>query len=80
MARTSEPHSASSQFFVNLADNGFLDHTSKDAQGWGYAVFGKVVEGLDVVDEIAQVATGTHGPHSDVPRVPVVIERAAVLQ
>ena len=80
MARTSEPHSASSQFFVNLADNGFLDHTSKDSRGWGYAVFGKVVEGLDVVDEIAQVATGTHGPHSDVPRVPVVIERAVVLQ
>jgi cyclophilin family peptidyl-prolyl cis-trans isomerase len=80
MARTSEPHSASSQFFVNLADNGFLDHTSKDVRGWGYAVFGKVVEGLDVVDEIAQVATGTHGPHSDVPKIPVVIERAAVLQ
>jgi peptidyl-prolyl cis-trans isomerase B (cyclophilin B) len=80
MARTSEPHSASSQFFVNLSDNGFLDHTSKDARGWGYAVFGKVVEGLDVVDAMAKVATGTHGPHADVPVVPVVIQRAAVLQ
>jgi len=73
MARTSDPHSASSQFFINLKDNSFLDHTAKTGQGWGYAVFGKVVEGMEVVDEIAQVATGMSGPHSDVPLEPVVM-------
>jgi peptidyl-prolyl cis-trans isomerase B (cyclophilin B) len=80
MARTSDPNSASSQFFVNVADNGFLNHTSKTAQGWGYAVFGKVVNGLDVVDQIVSVPTGHHGPHSDVPREPVTITKATVLE
>ena len=80
MARTSDPNSATSQFFINLADNGFLNHTAKNAQGWGYAVFGKVAAGMEVVDAIAQVATGSHGPHSDVPRVPVVVTRASVLE
>lgn len=78
MARTSDPHSATSQFFINLADNGFLNHTAKTGQGWGYAVFGRVVEGMDVVDAIAQVPTGTHGPHSDVPQKPVVINQATL--
>lgn len=74
MARTSDPHSASSQFFINLVDNGFLDHTGKTPQGWGYAVFGQVVEGMETADAIAQVKTGRNGPHSDVPVEPVVIE------
>jgi peptidyl-prolyl cis-trans isomerase B (cyclophilin B) len=80
MARTSDPHSASSQFFINLKNNDFLNHTAKTGQGWGYAVFGKVVEGMDVVDAIAQVATGTSGPHGDVPRVPVVMDRVTVVE
>jgi peptidyl-prolyl cis-trans isomerase B (cyclophilin B) len=78
MARTSDPHSASSQFFINLKDNEFLNHTGKNPQGWGYAVFGKVVEGMDVVDAIAQVKTGSNGPHRDVPVEPVVITEALV--
>ena len=78
MARTSEPHSASSQFFINLQDNDFLDHTAKTPQGWGYTVFGKVVAGMEVVDQIAQVPTGKRGPHSDVPTVAVSIDRATV--
>jgi len=76
MARTSEPHSASSQFFINVKDNGFLDHTAPSAQGWGYCVFGKVVEGRDVVDKIKQVKTGKRGGHADVPVEDVIIERA----
>jgi peptidyl-prolyl cis-trans isomerase B (cyclophilin B) len=76
MARTSDPHSASSQFFINLKDNDFLNHTAKTPQGWGYAVFGKVTEGMAVVDAIAAVQTGAHGPHGDVPLVPVVIDKA----
>jgi len=76
MARTMEPHSASCQFFINLKDNRFLDHTAKTPQGWGYAVFGQVVEGMDVVDAIAQVETGRSGPHSDVPLEQVVIDKA----
>lgn len=80
MARTSDPNSATSQFFVNVVDNPFLDHKAKTPQGWGYAVFGKVVDGLDVMDKIVQVPTGQHGPHSDVPRDPVVIEKATVLK
>ena len=80
MARTSDPDSATSQFFINVADNAFLDHTAKTAQGWGYAVFGKVVDGLEVVDKIVQVPTGQHGPHSDVPRETVTIEKATVLE
>lgn len=80
MARTSDPNSATSQFFINLANNAFLDHTAKTAQGWGYAVFGKVVAGLEAIDHIAQAPTGRHGPHSDVPQVPVTIDRATVLE
>lgn len=79
MARTSDPNSATSQFFINVADNVFLDHTAKTVQGWGYAVFGQVTEGLDVVDQIVQVPTGKHGPHSDVPMEAVVIQEATVL-
>ena len=78
MARTQDPHSATAQFFINVADNDFLDHRAPTVQGWGYAVFGKVVEGMDVVDRIRKVSTGTHGHHRDVPRVPVVIERVSV--
>jgi cyclophilin family peptidyl-prolyl cis-trans isomerase len=73
MARTSDPHSASAQFFINVANNGFLNHTAKDERGWGYAVFGKVVQGMDVVDRIANVPTS-----SDVPVKPVVIESVVV--
>ena len=79
MARTSEPHSASSQFFINVKDNGFLDHTVQNAQGWGYCVFGKVVEGRDVVDRIKQVKTGKRGGHSDVPVEDVIIEHVEVV-
>ena len=79
MARTSEPHSASSQFFINVKDNGLLDHTGTNAQGWGYCVFGKVVEGRDVVDKIKQVKTGKRGGHADVPVEDVIIERAEVV-
>ncbi len=79
MARTSDPHSATAQFFINVADNGFLDHTSKTTQGWGYAVFGKVVSGQDVVDAIKAVPTMTKGFHENVPVVPVVIEKAEVV-
>ncbi len=75
MARTGDPHSATSQFFINLKDNDFLDHTGKNPKGWGYAVFGKVVSGMDVVDEIAKVSTGSHGPHQDVPTADVVITK-----
>ena len=79
MARTSDPHSASAQFFINVADNEFLNFKSPTAQGWGYAVFGKVSDGKDVVDAIAGVRTGNHGFHQDVPREDVVIEKAVVL-
>ena len=73
MARTSSPHSATAQFFINVADNGFLNHTAPTSQGWGYAVFGKVVEGMDTVNAIAAISTGRHGMHDDVPREPVVM-------
>jgi peptidyl-prolyl cis-trans isomerase B (cyclophilin B) len=76
MARTSDPHSATAQFFINVADNAFLDHRSPDANGWGYCVFGKVVGGADVVDHIKGVPTGSRGFHQDVPTDDVVIERA----
>ncbi len=76
MARTSAPHSASSQFFINVADNHFLDFTAPSGSGWGYCVFGKVVEGMDVVDKIKQVATTNRRGHQDVPVENVVIERA----
>jgi Peptidyl-prolyl cis-trans isomerase (rotamase) - cyclophilin family len=80
MARTMDPHSASSQFFINVKDNGFLNHTGKNPQGWGYAVFGKVVEGTDVVDKIKGVATGRNGYHDDVPVEPVFITKATVVE
>ncbi len=79
MARTSDPHSATAQFFINVADNDFLNHTGQTPQGWGYAVFGKVVAGQDVVDKIRKVKTGKRGFHSDVPVEDVVIERAEVV-
>lgn len=78
MARTSDPHSASSQFFINIADNDFLNHQSKSANGWGYCVFGQVVEGMDVVDKIKTVKTTTRRGHQDVPVEDVIIERAVV--
>ena len=76
MARTNEPHSATSQFFINLKDNQFLDHTEKTESGWGYAVFGRVVSGMDVVEKIAAVETGNVGHHSDVPLEDVVLKMA----
>ena len=79
MARTSDPHSASAQFFINVKNNDFLNHTAPSAQGWGYAVFGKVVSGQDVVDRIEKVATGRKGFHDDVPKDDVVIEKAVAL-
>ena len=79
MARTNDPHSATAQFFINVADNGFLNHTAPSAQGWGYAVFGKVVSGTEVVDKIKTVATGNKGGHGDVPKEDVVIEKAVAL-
>jgi peptidyl-prolyl cis-trans isomerase B (cyclophilin B) len=79
MARTSDPHSATAQFFINVADNGFLNHSAPTAQGWGYCVFGKVVEGIDVVDKIKGVKTGSRGAHQDVPAEDVLIERAEAL-
>ncbi len=79
MARTNAPHSASSQFFINVGNNDFLNHTGQNASGWGYAVFGKVVSGSDVVDQIKAVKTGRKGFHDDVPLEDVVIEKAVVL-
>ena len=79
MARTNAPHSASSQFFINVANNGFLNHTAPSASGWGYAVFGKVVAGAEVVDKIKAVKTGSKGGHSDVPVEDVIIEKAVAL-
>ena len=78
MARTGDPHSATAQFFINVADNAFLDHKSRDAKGWGYCVFGRVVGGTEVVDRIKGVATGDRGMHQNVPKEDVVIERAEV--
>jgi len=79
MARTNAPHSASSQFFINVADNGFLNHTAPSPSGWGYAVFGKVIAGTDVVDRIKSVKTGRKGFHDDVPLEDVIIQRAISL-
>ena len=76
MARTSDPHSATAQFFINVSDNTFLNHTAPNGQGWGYAVFGRVVEGKDVVDRIRKVTTGSRGMHQDVPVEDVVIQKA----
>ena len=78
MARTPDPHSATAQFFINVADNAFLDYSSPTPQGWGYAVFGKVVKGQEVVDAIAGVKTTTHYPHRDVPAEPIVINKAEI--
>jgi peptidyl-prolyl cis-trans isomerase B (cyclophilin B) len=80
MARTPEPHSATAQFFINTVDNDFLNHKSKSTQGWGYAVFGQVVEGIDVVDEISRVKTVSRGAHRDVPAETVVIVSAKRLK
>ena len=79
MARTSQPHSATAQFFINVADNGFLNHNDESPQGWGYAVFGKVVGGIDVVDKIKDVDTGRRGMHDDVPVDDVLITKAVIL-
>jgi peptidyl-prolyl cis-trans isomerase B (cyclophilin B) len=78
MARTMEPHSASSQFFINVNDNLFLNHTAKTSQGWGYAVFGKVIAGMDVVNKIKKVRTGSKAGHQDVPMEDVIIESVTV--
>ncbi|NVK44590.1 MAG: peptidyl-prolyl cis-trans isomerase [Oceanospirillaceae bacterium] len=78
MARTMDPHSASAQFFINVNDNSFLNHTAKTTQGWGYAVFGKVVEGMDVVNKIKAVKTGFRAGHQDVPVEDVIIESATL--
>ena len=80
MARTGDPHSASSQFFFNLKDNDFLNHTSESQAGWGYAVFGKLIDGLDVIDEIEKVKTGNHGGHADVPLEAVTITKMSVVK
>lgn len=80
MARTMDPHSASSQFFINTKDNDFLDFKAKTPQGWGYAVFGKVIEGQNVVDKIAAVSTGRKGYHEDVPLTPVIIKKAVIVE
>jgi peptidyl-prolyl cis-trans isomerase B (cyclophilin B) len=79
MARTSDPHSATAQFFINVANNGFLNHTAPSAQGWGYAVFGKVVSGSDIVKKIEGLATGRKGFHDDVPKEDVLIEKAVAV-
>ena len=79
MARTQAPHSATAQFFINVADNAFLNHTAPSLQGWGYAVFGKVVKGTEIVDQIRGVKTGRNGFHDDVPKEDVVIEKAVAL-
>jgi len=79
MARTQAPHSATAQFFINVADNEFLNHTAPTAQGWGYAVFGKVIQGTDIVDQIKTVPTGRKGFHDDVPQEDVIIEKAVAI-
>jgi len=80
MARTNDPNSATAQFFINYKDNSFLNHTSPTASGWGYAVFGEVIEGMDVVDAMAKQATGNRGGHQDVPKTDIVIEKAEVVK
>ncbi len=79
MARTQDPHSATSQFFINVKDNDFLNHSGKNMQGWGYTVFGKVTSGMDVVKKIEGVPTGRYGMHADVPKEPVIINSAKVI-
>ena len=78
MARTNDPHSASAQFFINLKDNTFLDFKSETSEGWGYCVFGKVIEGLDIIDKISLVNTGSYGPHQDVPKEPIIINEIII--
>ncbi len=79
MARTGDPHSATAQFFINYKDNSFLDHTAPNSQGWGYAVFAEVVEGMDIVDKMADAATGNRGGHQDVPKEDIIIEKAEMV-
>jgi peptidyl-prolyl cis-trans isomerase B (cyclophilin B) len=79
MARTNDPHSATAQFFINVKDNGFLNHTAPNPQGWGYCVFAKVTDGMDVVDKIKGVQTGSSGMHQDVPVEDVIIEKAEIV-
>lgn len=79
MARTQDPHSATAQFFINVQDNDFLNHTGENMQGWGYAVFGKVTEGEDVLDKIRCVQTGSQAGHQDVPVEPIIIESVTVI-
>jgi peptidyl-prolyl cis-trans isomerase B (cyclophilin B) len=78
MARTNDPHSATSQFFINLSDNAALDHKAPTGAGWGYAVFGEVVEGMDVVDAMAKVPTGQRGMHGDVPKNDILVLKATI--
>ncbi len=80
MARTSEPHSATSQFFIDVADNDFLEHKDKSVRGWGYTVFGRVIDGMQVVDAIVNTPTTNHGRHQDVPQETIMIERVSVLE
>ncbi len=80
MARTNDPDSATAQFFINYKDNSFLNHTSQTSSGWGYAVFGEVIEGMDVVDAMAKQATSNRGGHQDVPKTDIVIEKAEVVK
>lgn len=80
MARTGEPHSATSQFFINVADNYFLNHRGESIEGWGYAVFGRVVDGMEVMDAIVAVPRGDHGMHQDVPIAPVIMKKVTVIQ
>ena len=80
MARTNDPNSATAQFFINLKDNTFLNHTGKNTSGWGYAVFGEVIEGMDVVDAMAKQPTGNRGGHQDVPKTDIIIEKAEVVK
>ncbi len=79
MARTQDPHSATSQFFVNVKDNDFLNHSGKNMQGWGYTVFGKVTSGMDVIEKMRGVPTGRFGMHADVPKEPVIINSATIV-
>jgi peptidyl-prolyl cis-trans isomerase B (cyclophilin B) len=78
MARTNDPHSASAQFFINLSDNDFLDHKNESTAGWGYCVFGEVVDGMDIVDKMTTIATGRLGYHDDVPKEEIIIEQVIV--
>jgi peptidyl-prolyl cis-trans isomerase B (cyclophilin B) len=79
MARTNDPESATAQFFINLKDNGFLNHTAKTSQGWGYAVFGQVIDGMEVVDKMAEQPTGSNGGHQDVPKTTITINKASLV-